>query len=326
MGRTSLVLIAFGVISVLLTALAAWLAMHRPDLEHLDVETRSRLAADYSVDLIARRIEPLNPNIVRAAANDEAELTREQPADSTPRRVEQADVTPVATALPTSTPRPSPTVRGTATGTPPPGTTATAKPGEPTATLRPGETPQPSKTPDTNVTPKATPTRPTGTIDVPTVGVPTATLTTLPTLVPTLLPTSTPTPVPPTKTPAPPTSTPTRTPTPLPTATLTPTPTPTTILGGILNALSCTLLGTIGSLPGGGQTSITFVNESEQTVKIYELPTLILGQPVLRATIADGQQYTKSTQAGFAFKVTDLDDNCLGVYRAQAGGGTAIID
>jgi hypothetical protein len=107
---------------------------------------------------------------------------------------------------------------------------------------------------------------------------------------------------------------------------LTPSPSPTSIIGDILNTLSCTLLGTIGSLPGGGQTTITFVNQSDETVKVYELPTLILGQPVLRATIAPGQQYSKNTQAGFAFEVTDLSGECLGIYRAESGGGTAVID
>jgi hypothetical protein len=68
------------------------------------------------------------------------------------------------------------------------------------------------------------------------------------------------------------------------------------------------------------------VNESGETIKIYELPTLILGSPVLRATVADGDDYTRNTQVGFAFKVTDLDDNCIAVYRAVAGGGTALID
>ena len=86
------------------------------------------------------------------------------------------------------------------------------------------------------------------------------------------------------------------------------------------------MLGTTGSLPGGGQTSITFVNESDETIKVYELPTLILGSPVLRATVPSGQQYTRSTQVGFAFEVTDSDDNCIAVYRAVSGGGTAMID
>jgi hypothetical protein len=61
-------------------------------------------------------------------------------------------------------------------------------------------------------------------------------------------------------------------------------------------------------------------------VKVYELPTLVLGQPLLRATIGPEQQYTKSTQAGFAFEVTDLSGECLGIYRAASGGGTAVID
>ncbi len=316
MGKTPLVLLAFGVLSVLLTAGAAWLAMHRPDVERLDVETRSRLGADYSVDLLARRIEPLDPDIVRAAAQDEAALTREQPVTSPPHRVEPANVTPVATAAPTSTPRPSPTVRATATGTPPPGTTPTPRPGDPTATAKPGDTPAPVKTPDTNATPVPSPTRPVATTDAPTVE-PTVvvTLPPLPTVIPTVVPTKTPKP----------------TETPQPTAT--PTPTPTSIIGGILNALSCTLLGTIGSLPGGAQTSITFENESGQTVRVYELPVLILDQPILRATIADGDDYTRVTQVGRAFKVTDMDNsgpgndgNCLAVYVAQPGGGTAYID
>jgi hypothetical protein len=85
-------------------------------------------------------------------------------------------------------------------------------------------------------------------------------------------------------------------------------------------------MGTIGSLPGGEQTSITFVNQTSETLKIYELPTLVLGQPILRATIGPGQQYTKNTQAGFAFEVTDLSNNCIAVYRAESDGGTAVID
>jgi hypothetical protein len=324
-GKTLLVVIAFGVISVLLTALAAWLAMHRPGVEHLTVETRSRLAADYSVDLVARRIEPLDPDIVRAAASDEASLTREQPATTPPRRVAPSDVTPVATALPTSTPRPSPTVRGAATGTPPPG--STAKPGDPTATLRPGETPRPSSTPSPGTTPGATATLPVPTLVPPTVVLPTATLPPVPTFVPTS------TPVPPTTTPVPtllPTSTPvppTSTPAPTSTPTATPTATPTSIIGQILNSLSCSVLGTIGSLPGGNQTSITFVNESGETIRVYELRQVLdLSPPILRATIPDGDDYTRNTQVGIAFKVTDLSDNCIAVYRAVPGGGTAIID
>jgi hypothetical protein len=314
LGKTSLVLIAFAVISVLLTATAAWLAMHRPDVARLHVETRSRLAADYSVDAVARRLEPLDPDVIRAAAGDEAALAETPVSPEPPRRVAPADVTPVATAAPTSTPPPSPTVRGTATGTPRPGSTPTPKPGDPTATAAPGDTPQPTKTPDTNLTPKPSPTRPIATIDVPTL-VPTIGVTVLPTLAPTKTPeppTSTPTPRPPTSTPKPPTPT--------------PTPAPTSIIGDILDALSCTLLGTIGSLPGGAQTTITFVNQSEETVKVYELPTLILGQPVLRATLGPGQQVTRSTQVGFAFEVTEVDGECIGIYRAQAGGGTAVID
>jgi hypothetical protein len=84
LGKTPLLLIAFGIISVLLTATAAWLAMRRPDVARLDVETRSRLAADYSVDAVARRLEPLDLDVIRAAADDEAALTQ-APASAEPR-------------------------------------------------------------------------------------------------------------------------------------------------------------------------------------------------------------------------------------------------
>jgi hypothetical protein len=78
-------------------------------------------------------------------------------------------------------------------------------------------------------------------------------------------------------------------------------------------------------LPGGQQTTITFLNLSGQTVRVYELPLLGLGRNSI-GTIANGEDLSRSTYVGQAFRVEDLDGRCLGVYRAQAGGGTAVID
>ena len=309
-GKTSVLLVAFALLSVLLTASAAWLALRRPDVERLTLETRSRLVADYSVDAVARRIEPLDPNIIRAAADDEAKLTQDQP-ETTSRRVEPLDVTPVATAAPTATPKPGETPKASpsATGTLKPGTTPTAtlRPGEPTPTAGPSATPGPSKTPDTKPTPTAT--RPV--IELPT-NIPTLVPTFVPTLIATLFPTATETPRP--------TSTPQNTATPVPTAT--PTAQPTSIIGNVLNLLSCTLA---TSGPGVNQTSITFVNQSEGTVKIYQLP-ILLGSPTLVATLGEGQQTTINTLSGTAFKVNDDEGRCIAVFRANGQPSYAIID
>ena len=311
-SRISLILGAFAIVSVLLTASAAWLALRRPDAERLNVETRSRLVADYSVDSVARRIEPLDPEIVRAAANDEVKLMEVKPAE-TARRVEPVNVTPVATAMPTATPKPGETPKASpaATSTSRPGSpTATLKPGEPTPTAAPSATPAPTKTPETKPTPTST--RPV--ID------PTALPTLNPTLVPTIIGTAKPEP---TETPRP-TEVPADTPTPVPTATptRTPTPQPTSIIGNVLNVLSCSLA---KSGQGTNDTTITFINQRDETVMIYELPILI-GPMTLTATLGAGEQTTISTLSGTAFKVTTVEGSCIAVFRANGQPGYAIIE
>ncbi len=87
------------------TTAAAALALGRSRLERLDTETASRLQADYSADTQEIEIAPLDPQIIEAAAEDEAALT--DPAQR-PRRVQIVHVhteTPLETiGQATSTP------------------------------------------------------------------------------------------------------------------------------------------------------------------------------------------------------------------------------
>ncbi|HEU0073829.1 MAG TPA: hypothetical protein VFS30_07440 [Dehalococcoidia bacterium] len=202
--KAALLLAAFALVSVLVTAVAAGLALNRPSASHLTLETRSRLVADYSSDPLARRLQPLDPDVIRAAAQDEADLTEDSPGPQP--AVPLSTATPVGVtpeSPPTTAPAREattvPTVRPPAgpTGTPAPRPAGTSGPGAPTSTLGPS----PTGTPVT----------------------PTPTYTPRPTFTPTPPPTATP---PPTLTPPPPTSTSAPTATPPP-ATNTPQPTAT---------------------------------------------------------------------------------------------------
>jgi hypothetical protein len=299
--KAPLVLLAFAALSVLLTAGAAWLAMNRAEVERINVETRSRLHADYSRDSQARRLEPLNPALIQAAADDDAALTRAQTTEAN-RRVQPLNVTPVAT-------QGAPDASGTVNPAGTPANQATAA-AQGSATPAANASPPPTTAAGVSPTPGL----------IPTVPLPTVTIT-VPTIpVPTLIPPTATQPPQPTSTPVPPTSTPAP-----PPPTNTPVPTATSIVGPLLNALSCTLLGTLGSLPGGVGTTITFINQSGQSVAIYELPTLILGSPTLRATLAPGQQATLSTNSGRAFEARK-NGSCIGVYIATGTPSTAIIN
>jgi hypothetical protein len=218
--KAPLVIAAFALLSVAVTAVAAGLALERPSLSHLPLETRSRLVADYSADPLARRLEPLDPDVIRAAAQDEAELAEDsslnqlrplptatsaadEPTDPSDSEPENASGTPGA--APTARPPAAPTAGASPQPTPPRTPSAPTPQVSPTSTaVVPTATPSP-------VTPTATPVTPT------------ATLTPQPTFTPTPRPTNTPqptaTPQPtntpqPTATPPPPTNTPQPTPTP----------------------------------------------------------------------------------------------------------------
>jgi hypothetical protein len=184
--KAPLVLALFALLSVAITATAAGLALHRPAVSRLTLETRSRLVADYSADVLAKRLEPLNPDVIRAAADDEANLSPKtqteitsgpDPATSTVRAGAAAEApgapeatwTPLAVARQgqasptaasggkTSTPVPTRSA-GSATSTPGPSPSVT--PLKPTPTFTPPPTftptPLPTKTPQPTSTPPPT--------------------------------------------------------------------------------------------------------------------------------------------------------------------------
>lgn len=180
MLKAPLLLVAFGLLSVVVTAIAAGLALHRPAVSHLTLETRSRLVADYSSDPLAQRLEPLSPAVIKAAADDEAELapavqiTEEPSPPAGPAQIPTSTATavgsPRATATPTprfptsptpanSTPQPTSTRAAARTSTPGPSPTATVF--KPTATFTPQPTftptPKPTETPKATATPPNTP-------------------------------------------------------------------------------------------------------------------------------------------------------------------------
>jgi hypothetical protein len=196
-------LAALVLLTMVVTAVAADLASQRPSLSQLGAETRSRLVADYSADRLAQLLEPLSPEIIRAAAEDEAALGEGPEA-------KEAELLPTPTPS-AVVPVESPTASAGATPAP------TASPGS--TTPSPGtSTPEPSSTPG----PSSTPAPPTAVPPTATRMPPTPTYTPPPTFTPTPPPTSTP---PPTATPSP-TSTPRPTSTPPPTATPKPAATP----------------------------------------------------------------------------------------------------
>jgi hypothetical protein len=204
--KSPLLLASFALLSVLVTAAAAGLALHRPSVSQLTLETRSRLVADYSSDPLAKRLQPLDPDVIRAATQDEADLSEDLPAPQ--------PVVPLPTATPagivpgaspvrdaTTVPTARPPAGSITTPTPRPADTST--PGAATSTLGPS----PTRTPVT----------------------PTSTYTPRPTFTPTPQPTATPPPKatpPPTKAPPPTTVPPTATNAPQPTATPKPGATP----------------------------------------------------------------------------------------------------
>ena len=196
---------------VVLTSAAAALALSRPDIEHLNANTRSQLQADYSPDARGVRFQPLQPAIVRAAQDDSRHL--DAAPGAAPRSVaivRQPTPTGTATAIATAASAPTAQTTGTpraasatagaatsvagkATAATPPGAKGTPTAGPPPTQLaaRTG-TPQTTKPTDT---PTGVPAKPT---DTP-IAKPTNTPTTPPTQTPVVVvptPTPTPTPVP----------------------------------------------------------------------------------------------------------------------------------
>lgn len=225
-----LVLLAI-VISLGLTTAAAAYALRRADQELIDAETASRLHADYSKDPRRPLLQPLDPGIIDAAAQDDAAIAA--PPASFPETVPVASVpdeepaagptdedAATATARPSATaallpPRPTNTAAApTNTSSPLPTSTHTAVP---TRTRTPlptnTRTPAPTATRTTVPTRTATP-APTATRTVQ----PTATRTAASTATATLVPVNTPTAAS-TSTPPPTTGTPVPTTPPAPTAT-----------------------------------------------------------------------------------------------------------
>jgi hypothetical protein len=109
-ARQLAVALALVLVCLAVTTAAAALALHRPHLERLNTETRSRLWADYSADPRGVRMAPLDRDIIEAAAADERALvvSAETPRRSKPRTLRNArGRRPVRhlTARPEATPR-----------------------------------------------------------------------------------------------------------------------------------------------------------------------------------------------------------------------------
>jgi hypothetical protein len=298
--RTALAVLALSALSVFLALGASWLALKRPAFAHLSDDIQSRLSADYSIDLVALRLNPVDPRIIQAASEDESNLVK-APAQS--ERAPPANVTPTPTAAAKTgaeqTPRPGATPQATNA----PGSTSTPKSATPapnTPTPRPGAT----STPKPPESPVDTP------VPEPTATVPVATATLVPTLTPTLTPTPVPT-LPPSAT-----ATPTKTPGPPPTKT--PTPTLPDVDGGV----PCLPL---GSGPQIVDATIYFRNRSDISVRIYWIdPT---GDLVLRATLEPGEESKEfETHVGDRWAVYTTSGVCIEHYVVGPGKNKVDIE
>jgi hypothetical protein len=186
--KAPLAIAVFALLSVGVTAAAAALALRRPLVSYLTLETRSRLTADYSADPLAQRLEPLRQEIIEAAAEDEAQLTGNQDQSSTAPLEILPTSTPAAvqspestTATPARTPDLTPATSGSTAPTggqptavagsdtgpaPQPSPTAPSPPASTatpirvfTATQQPTQTPQPTSTAQPTSTPQPTATQ-----------------------------------------------------------------------------------------------------------------------------------------------------------------------
>jgi dipeptidyl-peptidase-4 len=88
---------------------------------------------------------------------------------------------------------------------------------------------------------------------------------------------------------------------------------------------------TVAILPGprtarynGPETHIQFVNETEQTIKIFWVNDL--QNPTFYATLKPKSQHSQHTFSGHVWLVTDQQNKPLGVYAASEDEGVAVID
>ena len=94
-------------------------------------------------------------------------------------------------------------------------------------------------------------------------------------------------------------------------------------VGDELLASSCSLENTVRSLTFDTPTSIEFVNNSSQTVKIYWLD--YFGTRTLYATLPAAASYVQQTFVTHPWLVATTNDSCLGIYFPTAAPSRVII-
>jgi hypothetical protein len=104
--------IGFGIVifSLLVAAIAATVAIARPDTVRLDAELASHLAADYSADPHSAHIPSLRPDVIEAAREDNAAIERglDQPGSADVVIVFRPGVPGVTSPLPPAEPTATP--------------------------------------------------------------------------------------------------------------------------------------------------------------------------------------------------------------------------
>lgn len=78
------------------------------------------------------------------------------------------------------------------------------------------------------------------------------------------------------------------------------------------------------SRDGGPETTLTFVNRTTGDARCFWIGAD--GQQRAYATVKPGESYEQHTFAGHVWMVKGPDDQVLGVFEAEAGGGSAILD
>lgn len=86
---------------------------------------------------------------------------------------------------------------------------------------------------------------------------------------------------------------------------------------------ACNLEQTIVSLNASTPTSITFVNSTNQTVRVYWRN--YLGKRVLYITLPASAVFTQPTYLTHPWVITNLADQCLLIFKPVVGPGTATI-
>lgn len=80
--------------------------------------------------------------------------------------------------------------------------------------------------------------------------------------------------------------------------------------------------------PGSGKAhtgliNVTFENHLDQAVRVYWMD--FAGQPDLYFELIPGESYVQETYASHLWLVTDTDDQCVGLFRANNRNTTATI-